>query len=54
MFLNLYDAFGKEMRDLYGVRFVSASHCTGETAHQFFKELFGEKYSAFGLGDTQF
>lgn len=40
-----------QMKDVYGVRFVNASHCTGEVAQKLLQELFGENYSAFGLGD---
>lgn len=40
------------MKDEYGVRYVSPAHCTGHLAFAIFRQVFGDRYKRYGLGDT--
>jgi 7,8-dihydropterin-6-yl-methyl-4-(beta-D-ribofuranosyl)aminobenzene 5'-phosphate synthase len=40
------------MKETYGVRHVAPAHCTGHTGFAVFKEVFGEDYRFYGLGET--
>jgi len=40
------------MKDEYGVRYVSPAHCTGHLAFAISRQVFGDRYKRFGLGDT--
>jgi 7,8-dihydropterin-6-yl-methyl-4-(beta-D-ribofuranosyl)aminobenzene 5'-phosphate synthase len=39
------------MRDEYGVESVAPAHCSGHLGFSVFKEVFGDKYRFFGLGE---
>ncbi len=41
----------RRMRDDYGVEAVAPAHCTGHLAFAIFRQVFGERYRFFGLGE---
>lgn len=42
----------KRMQHKYAVEHVAPAHCTGHLAFSIFKQVFGNKYRFFGLGET--
>ena len=46
------EGLAKRMRDDYGVEGVAPAHCTGHLGFAVFRQIFGEKYKFFGLGET--
>jgi 7,8-dihydropterin-6-yl-methyl-4-(beta-D-ribofuranosyl)aminobenzene 5'-phosphate synthase len=46
------EGLAKRMRVDYVVENVAPAHCTGHMGFSIFKQLFGDKYKFFGLGET--
>lgn len=46
------EGLAKRMKDEYEVDSVAPAHCTGHLGFSIFKEIFGERYLFFGLGET--
>jgi 7,8-dihydropterin-6-yl-methyl-4-(beta-D-ribofuranosyl)aminobenzene 5'-phosphate synthase len=42
----------KRMKDDYGVESVAPAHCTGHLGFVIFRQIFGDQYRFFGLGET--
>ena len=42
----------RRMRNEYGVKSVAPAHCTGHLAFAIFRQVFGENYWFFGLGES--
>lgn len=42
----------KRIKDDYGVESVAPAHCTGHLGFAIFRQVFGDKYKFFGLGET--
>lgn len=45
------DALARRMKNEYEVESVAPAHCTGHLGFSIFKQVFGEKYRFFGLGE---
>jgi 7,8-dihydropterin-6-yl-methyl-4-(beta-D-ribofuranosyl)aminobenzene 5'-phosphate synthase len=45
------EGIAKRMKDVHGVEFVAPAHCTGHTGFAVFREVFGDRYRFFGLGE---
>jgi len=46
------ESLAKRMREEYGVESVAPAHCTGHLAFTIFRQVFGDRYRFFGLGET--
>ena len=46
------ESLAKRMREDYGVEYVAPAHCSGHLAFAVFREVFGQRYRFFGLGET--
>ncbi len=46
------ETLATRMRDKYDVEFVAPAHCSGHMAFSIFREVFGNKYRFFGLGES--
>jgi 7,8-dihydropterin-6-yl-methyl-4-(beta-D-ribofuranosyl)aminobenzene 5'-phosphate synthase len=46
------EGLAKRMRMDYAVAHVAPAHCTGHMGFSIFKQVFGDKYKFFGLGET--
>lgn len=45
------ERLAKRMKDAHGVELVAPAHCTGHTGFAVFREVFGNNYRFFGLGE---
>lgn len=45
------EGLAKRMKDEYEVESVAPTHCTGHLGFSIFKQVFGDKYRFFGLGE---
>lgn len=46
------EGLAKRMKEEYGVESVAPAHCTGHLGFTVFRQVFGDKYMFFGLGET--
>ncbi|GAA4437369.1 hypothetical protein GCM10023188_31480 [Pontibacter saemangeumensis] len=46
------EGLAKRMQGDYAVKSVAPAHCTGHMGFSVFKQVFGDKYLFFGLGET--
>jgi 7,8-dihydropterin-6-yl-methyl-4-(beta-D-ribofuranosyl)aminobenzene 5'-phosphate synthase len=46
------EGLARRMQEEYGVESVAPAHCTGHLAFSIFREVYGERYRFFGLGET--
>ncbi|MCP2045290.1 hypothetical protein [Pontibacter sp. HSC-36F09] len=46
------EGLAKRMHGDYGVEQVPPAHCTGHLGFSVFKQVFGDRYKFFGLGET--
>jgi 7,8-dihydropterin-6-yl-methyl-4-(beta-D-ribofuranosyl)aminobenzene 5'-phosphate synthase len=46
------EGLAKRMKNDYGVESVAAAHCTGQLGFQILRQVFGDGYKFFGLGET--
>lgn len=46
------EALARRLRDEYGIASVAPAHCTGHLAFVIFRQVFGDRYLFFGLGES--
>jgi 7,8-dihydropterin-6-yl-methyl-4-(beta-D-ribofuranosyl)aminobenzene 5'-phosphate synthase len=46
------EPLAKRMRETYRIEYVAPAHCSGHLAFGIFRDIFGDEYRFFGLGET--